>query len=110
MKPRTFSAKVCHSATRGLRILKYPRESIDMAGLLRLSQQEGQHDAFELVLAFDHRPMPAVVEDMQLAAGDEAHRAQGAVERGHPVVAAPGQQRRRLDLRQHREGRGIACY
>ena len=34
-----------------------------------VARQEGEHGALELVLALDHRPVPAVVEHVQFALG-----------------------------------------
>ncbi len=76
--------------------------------VLAVTRQERQHGALELVLALDHRPVPAVVEHVQLALGDEPHGGERAVHRRHPVVAAEHDQRRRLDLGQHRDAVGGA--
>ena len=66
----------------------HPRRShalTDDAGVQELATHSGeqgrQHDVFELVLPFDHRPVTAVGEDVHLALRDDADRHQHAVER-----------------------------
>ena len=85
-----------------------PASSSALRYCLPVARQERQHGALELVLALDHRPVPAVVEHVQLALGNEPHGGERAVHRGDPVVAAEHDQRRRLDLGQHRHAVGGA--
>ena len=64
--------------------------------------EERQHDALELVLALDHRPVPAVGK-MCTSQWGMMRIGTSALSSGrHPVVAAQGEQRRRLDLGEHR--------
>lgn len=62
------------------------------------SQQELEGDPLERILGFDHHPVPAVREDVQLGVRDQAHRDHRHVRRALPVVATPGQQSRHCTL------------
>src|SRR5829696_10053073 len=59
--------------------------------------EELGHDALELVLALDLGPVPAAREHVQFGAGHAAEGEEGALERQHPVVAAPGDEGRMAD-------------
>src|SRR5438270_12651986 len=66
-----------------------------------LPQQEGRHRALESPFRFDHRPVAAVGEHVQLGVGDGPHRNHRHIQRTHSVVAPPGDQRRRLNAVHH---------
>lgn len=56
-----------------------------------MQRQKGTDQGFKLCLAFNHRPVTTIGEDMYFAMWNQAHGQQTDIHRAYPVISSPGQ-------------------